>query len=65
MRYLQVLSLSFILILLLVSSTLAHHHVTGTWVLVVDIGGRMVGEVTFEFTQNGEKLTLDVQVFSI
>jgi hypothetical protein len=58
MRNLHVLiSLSFCLMLLLTSHTLAHHHVTGTWILVVNIGGRVRGEVTFEFTQKGEKLT--------
>ena len=57
MRNLQVLSLHCCLILVLASSTLANHHVTGTWIIVVDIGGRVRGEVTFEFSQNGEKLS--------
>ncbi len=57
MRNLQVLSLSFCLMLLLASSAPADHHVTGTWIIVVDIGGRVRGEVRFEFTQNGKELT--------
>lgn len=57
MRNLQVFSLHCCLILVLASSVLADQHVTGTWIIMVDIGGRVRGEVTFELTQNGEKLT--------
>jgi hypothetical protein len=57
MRTLHTLSLNCCLILFLVSNALADQHVTGTWIIEVDIGGRVRGEVTFEFTQTGEKLT--------